>query len=249
MLTEQDEIFELEREGKLLGWITSSGDLIPNIRGGATEEEDEDEDEEEDGSEEDEDEDEDEEDEDEDEDEDVDDDEPSISQNQMRRIASKEKKDGRRSGRNSVLRALGLASVEEGIKKLSSGKTKPKGGSEGESSGQEQEDPEKVKRQAKLEGKAMRKLVAAGAPDKDKTLEGIMSMLDLEFDELTDDDDITTAVDSLKEEMPALFGTGTAKRKTKPKGVGEAGGPPARRKKAAEGEGKALFESRHSVKK
>lgn len=149
-----------------------------------------------------------------------------ITEEEMRKIASREKKDGRRTGRNALLKELGVEDVDEALRLIDAGRSKAKKKGEGDDSdGQserEDQDAKKARNRERLNGKAERALIRAGADDDERTLAGLLVMLDIEDD--FDEDDITTAVEDLKEGTPALFGVATTKKKVKasdPGGTGE----------------------------
>ena len=133
----------------------------------------------------------------------------TFTQEEVNRIMSKEKKDGRRAGKAKLLEDLGVSSLEEARSKMSSpakskddGEGKP---TESDTSEQEKRAMQAERKQMKIVGRAERSLIRAGAPDDDRTLAGLVVMLDLDSD--SDADDITTAVEELKDSNPALFGT------------------------------------------
>lgn len=212
--------------------------VFPIVQGGAVGDDDDDEDEQEDeGSESEEDEDE--------ESEEEDPDEKKFSQKDVNRIMSKEKKDGRRIGRKAILEELGVSSVEEAKKKIAAAtkaKAKPKldDDDDTEEDSSEQEPDRTMDR---LEARAERLLIRAGAPDSDKKLAGLIRMLDL--DPSMDQDDVTSAVEELKEEMPALFDT-TDKGSRQGKTPRSDAGPGRRKTKVApKNAANSLMERRH----
>jgi len=171
------------------------------------------------------------------------DEEEVITQEEMRRIASKEKKDGRRSGRKAVLDELGVSSVEEAKALIakSNGKSKPDDEDTDDTSEQERAQARRDRERDRRVGKAERALIRAGARDDDRTLAGLVVMLGLEDD--FDDDDINQSVLDLKSQNPALFGEAEKKKKTvRPS---DPGGKPHKTGTGSISPGKALFAARH----
>lgn len=216
------------------------GDRVyPIVRGGAAEDDESESEEEEEESEEEESE--------EDEEEEEDPDEKKFSQKDVNRIMAKEKKEGRRTGRKTVLEELGFSSVEEAKKKLAAAtkakpKAKPDDDDETEDDSSEQVPDRTMSR---LEARAERLLIRGGAPDSEKKLAGLIRMLDL--DPSMDEDDVTSAVEELKEEMPALFDStdkGNGRKPPRPSDPGT-----GRRKKTVRSADKAtsLMERRHGT--
>lgn len=192
-------------------WVWPDGTLRPVVGGGADGADDDDEDDLDD----------------EDEDEDDDDDDrrsrgkkgkPNkgaiFTQRQMNAIATREKRDGRKAGRNEVLQELGFSSLEEAKaalagKKASSGNNKEDDTDDADSKAAQEalkakREAEEAKAEAariKFESKLERKLLAAGA--KPGKVERMVALLGLEVD--ASDDEIEEAIDDLADELPALF--------------------------------------------
>lgn len=175
-----------------------------------------------------------------------DEDEQKFSQKDVNRIMAKEKKDGRRAGRKAILAELGFESVEEAKKKIAAAsKAKPKGkpADDDDTDDDQSPEPEVDRTLSRLEARAERLLIRAGAPDDDRTLKGLIVMLDL--DSSMDEEDVTSAVEDLKDERSALFDTTDKKApKSKPRPSDPGSG---RRKAKVKSVDKAssLMERRH----
>lgn len=137
--------------------------------------------------------------------------EKTFTQAEVNRIMSKEKKAGRRSGQRKVLDELGVDSIEEAkqllTKESDSGDT---------GSGNSSEDSDKLDKERKrlerervetkkdrLKVSIERKLIRAGV--QEDLLDRAVRMIDL--DDLGDgeDDEIVSAIEDLKDDIPTLF--------------------------------------------
>lgn len=233
MIAERDDLIEgVHYE------IGDNGKPYPIVRGGAAGDEDEDDDGDED---EDADDDSDEDDDDGEGDEDEDE-EDLIPQSEVNKIAAKEKRDGRRSERAKILKDLGVKSLDEAKRKMSGSKPKKKAGEDEDETDDTSEQDTHDRALDRVHGKAERLLLRAGADDDEGLLAGLITMLDIDSD--SDDSDITTAVDELKEERPALFDKTEPKPKTRPRGS-DAGRGKRRTKASPDDKAREMLERRH----
>lgn len=233
--------------------LGEDGTRYPAVRGGATGDDDDDTDDDQDDTDgDDQDDDQDDDDDQDGDDADGDDDDDEVfTQEDVNKIASREKKEGRTAERKRIFKELGVSNIDEAKRKVAgSTKAKPKG--KGKDADEDTDDTSEQDTQAEREqnrklGKVERALLRAGIADDDpKALKGALAMIDI--DDLIDDDDITTAVDELKEERPGLFeeADGTTARKKKTVVRSDAGRGKRRRKTAPPADAaKELLEKRH----
>lgn len=197
----QAEDFDIVTIGKRRFWQWPDGSLRPVVSGGA---DDTDEDE----------------DEDEDDDEDSDEtDKPkkgkSFTQRQVNAVATREKREGKKAGKNELLKALGYATEEE-LKEAIEAK---------QEADAKKPDPEVDKERKKLDREKAETKAEREAAAKDRhaakverfllkggaslsKLERLSRLIDIEVG--ADDDEIEDAIDSLKEELPELFSSNSS---------------------------------------
>jgi hypothetical protein len=133
----------------------------------------------------------------------------TFTQDDLNRIATKEKADGRKSGRQELLRDLGVES-EDDIKSLLEAKRKEDDEkleeTEREKRARERAESERDQAkaeaaQAKQTARVEKAMLAAGVPLG--VVDRATKMVDLEAD--ADDDAIKAAVEQLKGDLPQLF--------------------------------------------
>lgn len=133
----------------------------------------------------------------------------AFTQEDLTRVATREKDQGKRQGRNEVLEALGLSSIEEaqGLAKAlrdAEAATMSEAQRAAQQAAQEKAAAEQLRKEAKqerFEAKVERQLLRAGIDEK--SIGKVSKLVEADVD--SSDDDIATAIADLKQDMPQLF--------------------------------------------
>lgn len=175
----------------------------------------------------------------------------SFTQDDITRIATREKAEGRQAGINEILKELGVTDLEEGktlLKRIRDAEDaqKTQAQKDAEAALTAKAEADKARKEAALErlmAKTERALLKAGVPDT--KLEKVAKLVSL--DSKADDAAIAQAVEDVKKDFPELF-TGAAppdpgKNPPKPSDPGGPPRPPA--PTDSKGQARSLLESRH----
>ncbi len=137
-----------------------------------------------------------------------------ITQEEVKRIAAKEKREGKTAGRRDLLKELGLE-TEDDLKQILADRAEAEERTKSELD-KEREKLAAERQTAVTEGAAARKdrfdarceraLIRAGVSEK--IVEKAIKLLDLDSNEELELEDFVEAAKALKEEMPQLFDTG-----------------------------------------
>lgn len=177
----------------------------------------------------------------------------SFTQDDVTRIATREKAEGRQAGINEMMKELGVTDLEEGkalLKRIRDAedaqKTQSQRDAEAAATAKAEAEADKAEAaQERLLARMERALTRAGVPAE--RLDKVVRLLDLN-DPKADDAKVTEAVEAVKKDFPELF-TGAAppdpgRNPPKPSDPGGPPRPPA--PTDSKGQAKSLLESRHS---
>lgn len=150
----------------------------------------------------------------------------TLSQDRMSAIMAKEKREGKRSGENNLLKQLGAQDLNEakaifeaGKKALGSKKKdEDDGGKDDEQTAQDRAEAAREKREAKIEkvsAKLERKLLGEPFNAPADSLSHLVRIANIEELLEGDDDDLTDEARRLKEEVPQLFAKPESKKDDK----------------------------------
>lgn len=163
---------------------------------------------------------------------------------ELQTIMAREKRQGRKSGRNAVLKELGFDSIEDLKAKLAAaGGDDPDDNAPADDKAKaaaaqrDREVAERERKAAERERRADLRAALAEAGARGDDLDDAYALLDRKVDREYDEDDLTDEVETLMKRRPALFGkdsdddtdpkpkprgnlpTGTPRRKAKPQSV------------------------------
>jgi len=178
----------------------------------------------------------------------------TFSQDDVTRIATREKEEGRRSALKDLMEQLGITDVEEAKTLLANARAAEEAKkTEAEKQAAEMQKATKAAEKAaadaqreRLTARIERHLVRAGiSVEDDAKLTRLTRLVDVDND--ADDDKVKDAVEQLKKDMPEVFGETKPGNKPDPKPPRSSpGGPPSKNgtKSAAESAAE-LLASRH----
>ena len=176
----------------------------------------------------------------------------TFTQEELSRIAAREKQEGRTAGINELLKQLELDDVDQLKEVLKRQKdaddaTKSQVQKDAEKAARDKADAEVEKSAAKrdrLMVKVERSLLRAGVADA--TLDDVAKLVDIKDD--ADDDAIKEAIDALKKRLPQLFTPVKPEPGTGPPVQGDPGpGPRPPSPTDSKGQAKSLLEQRHAA--
>lgn len=135
----------------------------------------------------------------------------TFTQDEVTTIASKEKKDGKRAAVTELLADLGVSSVED-LKALATAAQEAESASLSEAEkarnkavadAAEAEVAKKEAAQDRRLARVERRLTNAGVPDE--KIARALKNLDIDASDEIDDEEVTSAIEDLKKELPSLF--------------------------------------------
>lgn len=177
----------------------------------------------------------------------------AFTQDDITRIATREKAEGRQAGINEILKDLGVTDLEEGkalLKRMRDAEDaqKTQAQKDAEKAAADKLEAEAIKAEAakdRMIAQVERALLRAGVPDA--KLEKVVRFIDVEPG--ADATKITEAVEAVKKDFPELFTGGTppdpAKNPPKPSDPGGPPRPPA--PTDTKGQAHSILEQRHGA--
>jgi len=178
----------------------------------------------------------------------------TFTQEDITRIATREKAEGRTAATNELLKSLGVETMEQAQEILKRQRdadeaTKTQQQKDAERAAKDREEAAKEKTSAtheRMMAKIERALVRAGV--QDGTLDDVAKLVTIDDPSKADDGVIKTAVEALKARLPMLFGPASPEPGSGPPKPGDPGpGPRPPKPGDIQGQAKAMLEQRHGA--